>query len=85
MMETTWFLLPLLTFGYCVVFFCGKLGVGGGEIIGFIDFGEIGRHEVRELLILVIAVLLVLLPLQFTIFAVLTDFDLEMELSSLQC
>ena len=85
MMETTWFLLPLLTFGSCVVLFCGKLGVGGGEIIGFIDFGEIGRHEVRELLILVIAVLLVLLPLQFTIFAVLTDFDLEMEFSSLQC
>ena len=82
MLETTWFLLPLLTFGYCVVFFCGKLGVGGGEIIGFIDFGEIGRHEVSELLVLV---LLLLLTLQFTIFAVLTDFDLEMEFSSLQC
>jgi hypothetical protein len=84
MMATTCFLLPLLTFGYCIVFFCGKIGVGGGEI-GFIDFGEIGRHEFNELLILVILVLLLLLTLQFTIFAVLTDFDLEMEFSSLQC
>ena len=60
-----WF-WSLLTLWYCALLLCGINGVGGGDNIGFIDFGDIvdkvGKQFFGD----------PLFP-QFTIFAVLTE------------
>ena len=67
-------LCSLLTLWYCALLLCGINGVGGGDNIGFIDFGfdvvdEVGKHFFGDPLFV-----------QFTIFAVLTEDEFKCEL-----
>ena len=63
-----------MTLGYCILLLCGIDGVGGGDRIGFIDFGDVllGKHTLigRDPLLV-----------QLTIFAVLTEFEFDFEIS----
>ena len=70
-----------MTLGYCILFLCGINGVGGGDSIGFIDFvvaDAVGKH----LLFVVEEPLLMEAVVKFTMFAVLTDEQVEFDLTS---